>query len=123
MTSRAVTTGSAAPLGATVRPGGVNFSVFSKHAAMIELLLFEDENATQPARIIPLHADEHRTYHYWHVFVPDLRPGQVYAYRAHGPFDPGRGFRFEADKVLLDPYGLASGRPHDIRPLRCGAIR
>ena len=50
---------------------------------------------------------KHRTYHYWHVFVPDLRPGQVYAYRAHGPFDPDRGLWFDPEKVLLDPYGLA----------------
>jgi glycogen operon protein len=89
----------------------VNFSVFSKHAAMIELLLFEDENAIQPKKIIPLDADEHRTYDYWHVFVPDLRQGQVYAYRAHGPFDPARGLRFDAQKVLLDPYGLAVAVP------------
>ena len=85
MSTRVVTPGASAPLGATVRPGGVNFSVFSKHATLIELLLFDDENAAQPTRIIPLDATEHRTYHYWHVFVPDLKPGQVYAYRAHGP--------------------------------------
>jgi isoamylase len=113
---RAVTTddvasGASAPLGATVLPGGVNFSVFSKHAVLLELLLFDDENATQPARIIPLHADQHRTYHYWHAFVPGLRPGQVYAYRAHGAFDPDRGLRFDAEKVLLDPYGLVVAVP------------
>jgi isoamylase len=109
--SRAVTSGASAPIGATVRPGGVNFSVFSKHAALMELLLFDDANATQPARVIPLNADEHRTYHYWHVFVPDLQPGQVYAYRAHGPFAPNRGWRFDAEKVLLDPYGFAIAVP------------
>src|SRR5208337_892173 len=43
--------------------------------------------------------------HYWHVFVPDVKPGQLYAYRAHGPFDPARGMRFDPSKVLLDPYG------------------
>src|SRR6516225_9159785 len=111
MSSRLVGLGAPAPLGATVRAGGVNFSVFSKNAAMLELLLFDDENATKPAAIIPLDADGHRTYHYWHVFVPDLQPGQVYAYRAHGPFDPGRGLRFDAEKVLLDPYGLAVAVP------------
>jgi glycogen operon protein len=110
MSSRLVGLGAPAPLGATVRAGGVNFSVFSKNAAMVELLLFDDENATQPAAIIPLDA-EHRTYHYWHVFVPDLQPGQVYAYRAHGPFDPGHGLRFDAEKVLVDPYGLAVAVP------------
>jgi isoamylase len=104
---RGVISGASAPLGATVRPDGVNFSVFSKHATLMELLLFDDENATQPSKVIPLDANEHRTYHYWHVFVPDLQPGQVYAYRAHGPFAPDRGCRFDAEKVLLDPYGYA----------------
>ena len=111
MSTRAVRSGVSAPLGATVLPDGVNFSVFSKHAVLLELLLFDDENAKQPARIIPLGADKHRTYHYWHVFVPDLRPGQVYAYRAHGPFDPDRGLWFDPEKVLLDPYGLAVAVP------------
>jgi isoamylase len=106
-----VAPGASAPLGATVLPGGVNFSVFSKHAVLLELLLFDDENATQPARIIPLHADRHRTYHYWHAFVPGLQPGQVYAYRAHGTFDPDRGLRFDAEKVLVDPYGLVVAVP------------
>jgi glycogen operon protein len=107
MSTCGVTSGASAPLGATVRPGGVNFSVFSKDAVLLELLLFDDANAIKPARVIPLKADKHRTYHYWHVFVPDLPPGQLYAYRAHGPFAPERGFLFNAEKVLLDPYGRA----------------
>jgi isoamylase len=78
--------GASAPLGATIRNGGVNFSIFSKDATLVELLLFDDANADKPARVIPLEADKHRTYHYWHAFVPGLRPAQVYAYRAHGPF-------------------------------------
>ena len=52
-----------------------------------------------------------RTYHYWHVFVPDLTAGQIYAYRSRGPFDPERGLRFDPDKVLLDPYGKCIARP------------
>ncbi len=103
--------GASAPLGATVCPGGVNFSVFSKNAARVELLLFDDENDAQPAKVIPLDAKGHRTYHYWHVLVPDLEPGQVYAYRAHGPSAPERGLRFDGQKVLLDPYGLAVAVP------------
>ena len=83
-----VATGSSAPLGASILPGGVNFSVFSKHATLIELLLFDDAAAPEPARIIPLVANGHRTYHYWHAFVSRLEPGQVYAYRAHGPLAP-----------------------------------
>jgi len=48
-----------------------------------------------------------RTYHYWHAFVPDVQPGQIYGYRVDGPSDPANGMRFDAFKVLLDPYGLS----------------
>jgi glycogen operon protein len=99
-----------APLGASVHPDGVNFSVFSKDASSIELLLFDD--AGSPAsRTIALHPQRHRTYHYWHVFVEGLRPGQIYAYRAQGPNAPERGWRFDREKVLLDPYGIAVAVP------------
>ncbi len=111
MSIGAVTPGASAPLGATVVRGGVNFSVFSKNAMSVELLLFDDENAAQPSTIIPLEEHRHRTYHYWHVFVPDLVPGQIYAYRARGPCAPERGFRFDGEKILLDPYGLAIAVP------------
>ena len=103
--------GLSAPLGATVMDGGVNFSVFAKNATAVELLLFESADAPEPARVVHLDPRRHRTYHYWHVFVPDLVPGQVYAYRADGPFAPERGFRFDVNKVLLDPYGLAVAVP------------
>ena len=111
MAGGAVEKGASAPLGATVYPGGVNFSVFAKNADLMELVLFDDENAAQPSRVIPLDAKAHRTYHYWHVFVPDLAPGQIYAYRAHGLFAPQRGLRFDGEKVLLDPYGLVVAVP------------
>lgn len=109
--SSAAERGTSAPLGATVTARGVNFSVFSKHATLVELLLFSDANAAEPSRIVQLDASGHRTYHYWHAFVPDLRPGQVYAYRAHGPYAPDRGLRFDATKLLLDPYGRAVAMP------------
>jgi isoamylase len=102
-----ITPGTPAPLGARLAPGGVNFSVFSKDAELVELLLFDDAAASEPARVVPLDAHTHRTYHYWHAFVPDLEAGQIYAYRAHGPFAPHRGLRFDTSKALLDPYGLA----------------
>ena len=111
MTSPGPTTGSSAPLGATVTPDGVNFSVFSKRATAIELLLFDDARAAAPSRVVGLDGRAHRTYHYWHVSVPGLQAGQVYGYRAHGPFAPERGLRFDAQKVLLDPYGLAVAVP------------
>ncbi|HET7221171.1 MAG TPA: glycogen debranching protein GlgX [Vicinamibacterales bacterium] len=106
-----VARGASAPLGATVYPAGVNFSVFSRSAALVELLLFDDKASPQPSQIIPLDPRQHRSYHYWHVFVPGLKAGHVYAYRAHGPFAPDRGYRYDREKVLLDPYGLAVAVP------------
>ena len=101
------TRGNSFPLGATVSQGGVNFSVFSKNADSVELLLFENAVDTAPSRTILLDPRKNRTYHYWHVFVPDIGPGQIYAYRVHGPSAPERGMRFDSSKVLLDPYGRA----------------
>ena len=100
-----LTKGSAAPLGATPSPAGVNFSVFSRHAKGLELLLFDGVDDARPARVIHVDPATNRTYHYWHVFVPGARAGQIYGYRAQGPFDPVRGMRFDPRKVLLDPYG------------------
>jgi isoamylase len=104
-------TGRSFPQGATVLAEGVNFSVFSRQASRVELLLFDDAAAAHPTRAIELDARTHRTYHYWHVSLPGIRPGQVYAYRADGPFDPEHGLRFDPTKVLLDPYGRAVVAP------------
>jgi glycogen operon protein len=106
----AVQPGDVAPLGATVHPGGVNFSVYSKNAERIDLLLFDRPDAGEPSRTVTL-GDGNRTYHYWHGFVPGIGAGQIYGYRVHGPFAPERGLRFHSDKVLLDPYGLAVAVP------------
>ncbi len=99
--------GSSFPLGATVSAGGVNFSVFSKNADSVELLLFDHAEDSAPSRAILLDPTKNRTYHYWHVHVPEIRPGQIYGYRVHGPHEPERGLRFDPGKVLLDPYGRA----------------
>jgi isoamylase len=69
-----VAPGSSAPLGSAVQPGGVNFSVYSKSASSVEVLLFDREEDLRPARVIALDALKNRTYHYWHVLVPDLKP-------------------------------------------------
>jgi isoamylase len=97
--------GKSFPLGATPYEGGVNFSVFSKNGATVELLLFDGVSDSRPARIIPLDPQRNRTSYYWHIFVPDLLPGQLYGFRVSGPFDPRNGHRYDAEKVLLDPYG------------------
>ena len=102
-----VQVGASAPLGASVTADGVNFSVFSKRATGIDLLLFEHVDDEKPASVIHVHPASNRTYHYWHVFAPALKAGQIYGYRVYGPFEPSKGFRFDATKVLLDPYGRA----------------
>jgi isoamylase len=107
----AVGEGSPSPLGATVLEGGVNFSVFSKDATHLELLLFDGADSPNPARVVRLEPHGHRTYHYWHVFVPGVRAGAVYAYRAFGPLAPAEGLRFDREKVLIDPYGRAVAVP------------
>jgi glycogen operon protein len=98
-------TGSSHPLGATLSGGGANFSLFSRSASRVELLFFDRADDARPGRIIELDPHTQRTYHYWHAFVPGVKPGQLYGYRVHGPSDPARGMRFDPAKVLLDPYG------------------
>ena len=75
------------------------------------MLLFDAEDDARPSRVIPIDPAANRTYHYWHAFVPGLRPGQIYGYRVHGPWDPASGRRFDPTKVLLDPYGRAAVVP------------
>ena len=105
VTTLAPNIGRSSPLGATVGCGGVNFSLYSRDALGIELQLFDREDDARPARVVGLDTSVNRTYHYWHVFVPGVEAGQLYGYRVHGPFDPSRGLRFDAEKLLLDPYG------------------
>ncbi len=95
------------PVGATVYPDGVNFCIYSKRAQLIELLLFDSPEAAKPERIIQLDPKLNKTYYYWHVFVPKIGAGQVYAYRAYGEYAPERGYYFDHSKVLLDPFAHA----------------
>src|SRR4051794_7765610 len=97
--------GRSSPLGATVAVGGVNFSLFSRTASGVELLFFDREDDDAPSRVIRIVPATNRTYHYWHVLVPDVPPGQIYAYRVEGPSAHEMGLRFDLAKVLLDPYG------------------
>jgi glycogen operon protein len=89
------------PLGATWDGGGTNFSLFSEDAEMVELCLFDADGSE--ARI-PV---ERKTAHNWHVYLPDVGPGQRYGYRVHGPYDPPSGQRFNPAKLLIDPYAKA----------------
>jgi len=99
--------GSPYPLGAMVRDGGTNFSLFSAHATAVQLLLFDRYDDPEPAQVIALDPRRNKTYYYWHVLVPEATHGQIYAYRVHGPYLPEEGLRFNSSKVLLDPYACA----------------
>ncbi|MCR9293552.1 MAG: glycogen debranching protein GlgX [bacterium] len=105
MENLALGVGAPAPLGASITADGVNFSLFSRSAHDVELLLFDRAEQIEPSRIVRLEPHRNRTYHYWHVFVPGIKAGQIYGFRVHGPLDPEQGLRFDGDKVLLDPYG------------------
>ena len=89
------------PLGATWTGLGVNFALFSAHATRVDLCLFDSPDAATPSVSVAL--PEH-TDMVWHGYLPDARPGQLYGYRVHGPYDPGAGDRFNPNKVVLDPY-------------------
>jgi isoamylase len=103
--SECVDVGKSSPLGATPSRNGTNFSVFSRHATGVTLLLFDHAGDGRPVRIVALDPAANRTYHYWHVFVPGVGPGQLYGYQVDGPFDPTTGMRFDPTKLVLDPYG------------------
>jgi len=88
------------PLGATWDGLGVNFALFSAHATKVELCLFDDIGEKEIERIeLPEYTDE-----VWHGYVPTARPGTVYAYRVHGPYEPDAGHRFNPNKLVIDPY-------------------
>jgi len=92
--------GSPFPMGAAWDGSGVNFALFSAHAEKVELCLFDRNGRREVDRIaLPEYTDQ-----VWHGYLPDVRPGQLYGYRVHGPYDPGNGHRFNANKLLIDPY-------------------
>ncbi len=106
------------PLGATWDGLGVNFALFSAHATKVELCLFDDAGEQEIERIeLPEYTDE-----IWHGYLPDARPGTIYGYRVHGPYEPKAGHRFNPNKLLIDPYAKgSSARSPGTRP--CSATR
>ena len=96
------------PLGLTWDGVGVNIAVYSCHGEAVRFLLFDSEDAREPAATMEL---TERSGSIWHGYVPDLGPGQLYGFRVEGPYSPGEGHRFNTNKVLLDPYARAIGRP------------
>jgi isoamylase len=107
--------GQSFPIGPTLSPEGVNFCLFSKNAARVDVLLFDNVEDVIPKQVIPLDPSVNRTYHYWHVFVPSIKSGQLYGYRVTGPNDPSQGHRFDSEKILLDPYAKSVAFPKDFR--------
>jgi len=96
--------GTAGRLGAIWDGEGTNFAIFSEHATGVELCLFDRPDAGQETERIPF---RERTDQIWHAYLPDVRPGQLYGYRIHGPWAPEDGHRFNPAKLLLDPYARA----------------
>ena len=96
------------PLGATWDGHGVNFALFSEYATKVELCLFDEAQAEKES--VRLTLPEH-TNQVWHGYLPEVRPGQLYGYRIHGPYTPKSGHRFNPHKIVLDPYAKAIGRP------------
>jgi len=96
------------PLGATWDGSGTNFALYSENGTKVELCLFDSPTAAKETARIEL---PEQTDLIWHGYLPDVLPGQIYGYRVHGPYEPAKGHRFNANKVLFDPYAKAIGRP------------
>jgi len=92
------------PLGATWDGVGANFALFSENATGVELCLFDDTPDTREIARIPLTEETDQV---WHIYLPEVRPGQLYGYRVHGPYLPSEGHRFNPHKLVLDPYAKA----------------
>jgi len=101
---RALLPGRPHPLGASWFDLGVNFALYTAHATRVELCLYEHAGPDSPVEQLDLTEVTGRV---WHGLVPDARPGQLYAYRVHGPFEPEKGLRFNPAKLLIDPYAKA----------------
>jgi glycogen operon protein len=99
-----VWTGAPYPLGATWTAEGANFAIYSENCTGVDLCLFERPEADHEAIRVRMTESTDKI---WHVFLPDIRPGQLYGYRVYGPYEPGQGHRFNASKVLIDPYAKA----------------
>ncbi len=95
------------PLGTHESEGGVNFALFSRHATRIRLELFDQPADAKASRVVDFDPARNRTGEVWHVWVKGIRPGQLYAYRVDGPYQPEAGHRFNFNKLLLDPLATA----------------
>lgn len=104
MKTYSISRGKPLPYGANVFNGGVNFSIFSRHATGVSLELFNNAEDEYPFQIIELEEKSNKTGDVWHVFVSELQAPAFYLYRVDGPFEPEKGHRFNKNNYLLDPY-------------------
>ena len=103
------------PLGASPDGGGINFALFSANATRVELCLF-DAKEQEAARVdLPEKSED-----VWFGYLAGAKPGQLYGYRVHGPYDPLAGHRFNPNKLLIDPYAKELTRPLTYDSLHCG---
>jgi glycogen operon protein len=105
--------GAPIPHGAHVHKGGVNFTLFSRHATRVSLLLFASPDEHRPCQVIDLEPNLHRTGDIWHVCVHEAGEGLIYAFQVDGPHAPARGHRFNPNAILLDPYAIAMASPQN----------
>ena len=116
------------PYGSIVHDGGVQFVVFSRNATEMRLLLYDDVQDLEPVEVIAFDPANDHWGDVWSVFIPELKPGQLYHYQASGPFDPSRGLRFDPVARLIDPYAKAlagnfqSHADNLIRPPKCVVV-
>ena len=99
--------GKPTPLGATYGEKYTQFSLFSRHATKVFLLLFDKPEDVHPSLEIALDSKIHKTGDLWHIALFGVKPGQLYGYRVDGPYDPKTGHRFNPYKLLIDPYARA----------------
>src|SRR6476661_8155955 len=95
--------GSPYPQGATWDGSGVNFALFSENATGAELCLIDGPSGNRETRV----RITEQTDQVWHIYLPEVRPGQRYGFRVDGPYDPANGLRFNPAKLLFDPYAKA----------------
>ena len=98
-----LSSGNPYPLGATWDGKGVNFAIFAGNATAVELCLFEENCTTEKTKI----SITEKSRQIWHVYIPDIGPGQCYGYRVQGPYEPSEGHRYNPNKLLIDPYARA----------------
>ncbi|MDP4978675.1 MAG: hypothetical protein NWQ21_04395, partial [Desulfobacterales bacterium] len=109
------------PFGATSDAQGTNFSVWGRFATRVELLLYEKSDSPAPFQVIELDPEVNRTYYAWHVYVEGLAPGTFYGWRMDGPGDTrNTGFRFDKEKVLIDPWARAV--THELWDRQCARL-